>query len=263
MIDTKIFVQKMLKQANHHIDDDWRDFLFEYGMWTKFNELYDEYDVKKSNIIISFICLAFSPHSNMVHLHMDRSDNKRDILEQLGGNYLSESDQHLLLYNQRQMDGVFVPEEEDELDNIMTEADAKVKDEFLTKYLTAVSLYIIWHRCSKFKNWMNAKEFISTNTTYATTPPSSTQQVASKLGVVTIKTPDNVIAFTAIKKADLIVKCMVMEDRASKIDDFLKKKYADLDALVMQEMDATGFDAENFNVMRIEDRLKRDLNKKQ
>lgn len=256
MIEPKIYIKRVLRLSMdiNSIQANWHEFLYDMGMWTIFKKIYDNDNIEKSNIFVSFISLAYSPYSDLVHLHKDRSDNKKSILNQICPIYkdlLSEDEINSLIFHQERYH-----------DNIIDEdADIEIKeDSFLHKYLSTVSEFINWHRDSKYKNWINLKEFISINSTYATTPASETQQVASKAGVQTIKTPDNVIAFTAIKKADLMAKCSVLEERANKHQEYLRRHYADLDAIVDKEIDNGGIDIENYNNARMEDRIRRDSN---
>lgn len=248
MIDQKSIVPIIQKLAFEKLHDDWTYDLKSLGMWEKFSDLYDYGNLIKSNITIAFIVCAFNGYSDMVHLHKDRVENKREILINLGAN---ENDIEHGLFNQ-----IIYNVANSSLDDSMTPSEESA---YLEKYLNCVRSYMNWQKDSKWNMWIKKKEFVSANIDYANKPPADTKEVATKTGTELVATPDTDISTIKVRKSALLQRCSLMQDEIDKIEPEIKMRYSDLETISAQEDKISGKDV---NVFRLEDRLYHNKNKK-
>lgn len=247
MIDPKSMLKRIELLSLTSLDNSWKEDLFNMGIWKRFEPIYDENNFRKSNIIVSFISFSFSCFSNMVHLHKDRIENKREILFEIGAdkNEIEAGYWDYILFNKSLLE---------EIDLISSEKE----DPFLDGFISCINWYLNWQKDSDWKSWVDSKEFVSTNMTYATSPPSEYTEIATKMGSTTIKTPDNIISGTAVRKSQLLTKCLEIDSKANILGSKLKVKYTNIDTIIEQEKYATNVD---LNPMRFEDRLRMTKNK--
>lgn len=251
MIDSKTIIKKFEFLSQNKREESWQEDLFEMGIWSRFKPVYDLSEIVDSNVIVAFIVFAFSGHSNMIHLHRDRIENKKDILIELGvpPSDIESGKWYEVVYNKTFEDGLQL-EEDNEVDD---------EDSFIKKFREAVKWLISWQLDSKFKLWISLREFASANTTYANEPCPERMQIASKVGAVWVDTPDHIRATTTSKKASILQQCMEIEADATSLEQKLKAKYVTLDSIIEQELMATGMDVD-YDIRRVEDRLQKKKN---
>jgi hypothetical protein len=241
MIDQKTIVPIIQKLAFNKLHEDWSEELKSLGIWHQFSKLYDAQNIIKSNITISFIVCAFNGYSDMVHLHKDRVENKREILLNLGAN---ENDVEQGLFNQIIYNGAN--------NSFADDTTPKEDNTYLESYLECVRWYMNWQKDSKWNMWVKKKEFVSVNIDYANKPPSPYKEVITKMGAETVETPDTDVSAIKVRKSQLLMRCSAIEDEINKIESEIKMRYSDLETISAQEDMLSGKD---MNFFRLEDRL--------